>query len=130
LSLTPGAASSGTRTRGSRAIELSLLGLAFWTCSQHAHDAETVTLAARELQVESRFGRRVQRAAFRAEWVRIEPEHGEGSLVELSGQGQRMCIGRYLRPEQRAALARELRQALRSEYARTTNEQLRLGQQG
>ena len=99
-------------------LELLMLGLAFWLGSRHAGDAEVVTLADRELKVEHRFGRLVERTAFRAEWLRIEPALGEGSLVELSGQGRRVRIGRYLRPELRMALARELRQAVRRECTR------------
>jgi uncharacterized membrane protein len=106
--------------------ELLLVGTAFWICSRHAADAETITLAERELKVEHRFGRVVDTAAFRAEWVRVEPVHGEGSLVEISGQGQRMRVGRYLRPELRTALARELRQALRLECARPVAQALQL----
>ena len=98
--------------------ELLALGAAFWICSRHAGDAETLTLAERELSVEHRFGRGVESAAFRAEWVRVEPVHGEGSLVEITGQGHRMRVGRYLRPELRMALAQELRQALRLECTR------------
>jgi len=94
-------------------VELLALGAAFWVCSRHAGDAETLTLVERELNVEHRFGRGVEHAAFRAEWVRVEPVHGEGSLVEITGQGHRMRVGRYLRPEQRTALAQELRRALR-----------------
>lgn len=103
--------------------ELLLLGTAFWIGSRHAGDAETLTLAERELQVEHRCGRQVERGAFRAEWVRVEPLHGEGSLLELTGQGQRMRVGRYIRPELRTALARELRQALRRECALSAGEQ-------
>lgn len=110
-------------------LELVLLGTAFWLCTRHAGDAETLTLAERELKVEHRHGRRVQRAAFRAEWVRVEPTHGESSLVELSGQGQRMHIGRYLRPELRLALARELRLALRRECTTPTTPDMQLGPQ-
>jgi uncharacterized membrane protein len=106
--------------------ELLLVGTAFWVCSRHAGDAETITLAERELKVEHRFGRVVDSAAFRAEWVRVEPVHGEGSLVEISGQGQRMRVGRYLRPELRTALARELRQALRLECARPVAQAMQL----
>jgi uncharacterized membrane protein len=98
--------------------ELLLVGSAFWVCSRHAADAETITLADRELKVEHRFGPVVDAAAFRAEWVRVEPVHGEGSLLELSGQGQRIRVGRYLRPELRSALARELRLALKRECTR------------
>lgn len=96
-------------------LELLLLGLAFVVCSRHARDAETITLAGRALQVEHHCGRQIERAAFRAEWVRVEPVHGEGSLVELTGQGQRMRVGRYLRPDLRRVLASELRRALRRE---------------
>jgi uncharacterized membrane protein len=108
-------------------LELMLLGLAFWLCSRHADDAETMTLAERELKVEHRSGRHVERAAFRAEWVRVEPTHGDGSLVELSGQGQRMRVGRYLRPELRMLLATELRLALRRESTRRTSQEMQLG---
>ncbi|HYN60142.1 MAG TPA: DUF2244 domain-containing protein [Rubrivivax sp.] len=110
-------------------VELLLLGVAFWVCSRHAGDAETITLAQRELKVEHRFGRHVDSASFRAEWVRVEPSHGERSLVELGGQGQRMRIGRYLRPELRLALARELRLALRRECAPPTPQDRQLGLQ-
>jgi len=103
--------------------ELLALGAAFWICSRHAGDVETLTLAERELNVEHRFGRGVENAAFRAEWVRVEPVHGEDSLVEITGQGQRMRVGRYLRPELRSALARELRQALRLECTRPSAQQ-------
>jgi uncharacterized membrane protein len=61
--------------------------------------------------------------------VRVEPAHGDGSLVELTGQGQHVRVGRYLRPELRNALARELRLALRRECARATPEATLLGQQ-
>lgn len=110
-------------------IELLLLGAAFVVCTQHAGDAETITLAGRGLQVEWRCGRQVERAAFRAEWVRVEPVHGEGSLVELSGQGQRACVGRYLRSDLRTALARELRQALRRACMHPVGQETHLEQQ-
>lgn len=110
-------------------VELLLLGAAFFVCSRHAADAETITLAERELEVEHRCGRLIERTAFRAEWVRVEPVHGEGSLVELSGQGRRMRVGRYLRPELRMALARELRQALRRECIRPATQHTHLEQQ-
>ena len=103
--------------------ELLALGAAFWLCSRHAGDAETITLAEHELKVEHRFGRGVESAAFRVEWVRVEPAHGEGSLVEITGQGRRMRVGRYLRPELRMALARELRQAVRLECTRAAAQE-------
>jgi uncharacterized membrane protein len=109
--------------------ELLVLGAAFWICSRHAGDAETITLADRELNVEQRFGCGIENVAFRAEWVRVEPVHGDGSLVEITGQGHRVRVGRYLRPELRMALARELRQAVRLECARPAAQETFLGQQ-
>ena len=94
-------------------IELLLVGLALLVYARHAADRDTVTLAERELEVECHFGRQVERTAFRAEWVCVEPAQAQGSLVELAGQGRRMLIGRFLRPELRAALAQEMRHALR-----------------
>jgi uncharacterized membrane protein len=98
-------------------IELILVGAALVLYARHAADRETVTLAERDVQVERHFGRQVERAAFRAEWVCVEPAQAQGSLVELAGQGRRMLIGRFLRPEHRAALAQELRRALRRAQA-------------
>jgi uncharacterized membrane protein len=98
-------------------VELLMVGLALGVYARHAADRDTVTLAERELEVERHSGRQVERAAFRAEWVCVEPAQAQGSLVELAGQGRRMLIGRFLRPELRAALAQELRQALRRAQA-------------
>jgi uncharacterized membrane protein len=94
-------------------LELLVLGAALLAYARHATDCETITLAGRELAIEHRCGVDVQRARFRAEWVRVEPARADGSLVELSARGQSACVGRYLRPEWRSQLANELRQALR-----------------
>ena len=56
---------------------------------------------------------RFERAEFRREWVRIEPRAGDRSLIEVSGQGRSVRVGRYVNPELRLALAREIRMALR-----------------
>jgi uncharacterized membrane protein len=81
--------------------------------ARHAADHETLTLQDGLLRVEHQHGRRVDHTAFRACWVRVEPQHGDDSLVELSGQGQRARVGRYLLPQWRSVLAQELRRALR-----------------
>lgn len=97
--------------------ELLLVGLALLVYARHAADRDTVTLAGGDVEVERHFGRQVERAAFRAEWVCVEPAKAQGSLVELAGQGRRVRIGRFLRPELRSALAQELRFALRRAQA-------------
>jgi uncharacterized membrane protein len=99
------------------AIELLLVGAALLVYARHAADCERITLADGALSVEHQHGLQTERTHFRAAWVRVEPRHGEGSLVELSGDGRRQCVGRYLRPDMRTPLAQELRAALRASSA-------------
>jgi uncharacterized membrane protein len=98
------------------AIELLLVGVALLVYARHAADCERITLAEGALSVEHHHGQQTDRTQFRAAWVRVEPRHGEGSLVELSGDGHRQCVGRYLRPDMRTPLAQELRAALRATH--------------
>lgn len=94
-------------------LELAAVGLAFFVYARHAADREHILLQGRRLVVELENGGRLERAEFNREWVRVEPGADDRSLIEVSGQGRRMSVGRYVRPELRPALARELRQALR-----------------
>jgi uncharacterized membrane protein len=95
-------------------LELLALGAALLVFARHARDGDTLTLAGPVLAVEQSAAGRVRRTEFRAEWVSVEPSHAEGSLVQLAGQGRQVCIGRFVRPELRPALAQEIRAALRS----------------
>ena len=94
-------------------LELGVLGVALLMFARHASDREVLTLAGRSLSVEQRSGNRVERTDFTAEWLTVEPAAGQGSLVQLSGEGRTVQVGRFLRPELRPAFARELRRALR-----------------
>jgi len=94
-------------------IELVLLAVALLFYVRHATDSDMVTLSGQYLTVEQSFGAQRTSARFRTPWVSVEPSQGDGSLIELSGQGQVARIGRFLRPEARADFARELRSALR-----------------
>ncbi len=93
-------------------IEILAVGAALFVYARHATDRERVTLEPGRLTVECTIGRRTDVADFAPAWVRIEPEHGDRSLIEVSGQGQRISFGRFVRPELRRALADELRAAL------------------
>jgi uncharacterized membrane protein len=66
------------------------------------------------LVVELETAGRLERAEFERQWVRVEPKSGDLSLIELSGQGRSIEVGRFVRPELRQVLAREIRKALRS----------------
>ena len=94
-------------------LELLAVAGALLMLARHAGDCESIALRDTGLTVEHASGRRVERVAFEPAWVRVEPRHGDRSLIELSGQGRRIAVGRYIRPELRAQLANELRWALR-----------------
>jgi uncharacterized membrane protein len=104
-------------------VELLLVGLALLVYARHAGDRETITLAGADVAVEQQIGRRARHASFQAEWLAVEPAQGQGSLVMLSGQGQSMLVGRFLRPELRAAFAQELRRALRRAQAQAQTQE-------
>jgi uncharacterized membrane protein len=94
-------------------LELAAVGAAFVVYARHAADREHILLSGRRLVVELEHAGRLQRAEFNRDWVRVEPAVDDLSLIEVSGQGRRVIVGRYLRPELRPQLAREIRRALR-----------------
>jgi uncharacterized membrane protein len=94
-------------------LELAAVGVAFLVYARHAADREHISLTGRRLVVELENGGRLERAEFHRDWVRVEPAGDDRSLIEVSGQGRRVNVGRYVRPELRPVLARELRRALR-----------------
>jgi uncharacterized membrane protein len=98
---------------------LEVLGLAgaMLAYARHAGDRETLTLSKGLLKVEHQHGNRTDSASFHAAWVRVEPQHGDASLVELSAKGHTARVGRYVAPHARPLLAQELRRALRASAA-------------
>lgn len=95
-------------------LELVAVGAAFLVYSRHATDGEKISLQGTQLVVELEHAGRLERSEFRREWVCVEPKTGDRSLIQVSGQGRSVEVGRYVRPELRSALAREIRMALRS----------------
>jgi uncharacterized membrane protein len=94
-------------------LELSAVGWAFLIYARHAGDGEKIVLQGGQLVVELETAGCLRRAEFNREWVQVEPCQGDGSLIEVSGQGRSISVGRHLRPELRPALAREIRSVLR-----------------
>jgi uncharacterized membrane protein len=94
-------------------VELLAVGVAFLVYARHAGDSEKIVLQGGQLVVELETAGHTQRAEFNREWVRIEPKDDDGSLIEVSGQGRSVRVGRHVRPELRPVLAREIRFALR-----------------
>ncbi len=94
-------------------LEVVALGLAFIFYAQHAADGERIMLDEDRLIVELENAGKLERAEFNREWVRVEPHADDHSLIALSAQGKTVQVGRYVRPEMRPELAREIRMALR-----------------
>jgi len=95
-------------------MELLAVGAAFMLYSRHAADVEKIVLQGGQLVVEQETAGHTERSEFNREWVRVEPKDGDGSLIEVSGQGRSVQVGRHMRPELRPLLAREIRLALRA----------------
>lgn len=95
-------------------LEVLALGVAVLAYAVHAGDTERIRLVRDRLTVEHACGRHTDRVEFRPDRVRVEPRMDDRSLIELSGQGRSIAVGRFVRPELRPQLADELRRALRS----------------
>ena len=94
-------------------LELVAVGVAFVMYARHAADGETISIQGRQLVVEIESAGRLERAEFDRDWVRVEPSAANRSLIEVSGRGRSVSVGRYVRAELRPALAQEIRRALR-----------------
>ena len=94
-------------------LELAGVGVAFLFYARHATDGERISLQGRQLVVELENAGHLERAEFHRDRVRVEPLAGGRSLIQLSGQGRSVNVGRFVRPELRPALAQEIRRALR-----------------
>jgi uncharacterized membrane protein len=95
-------------------LELAALGFALVIYSRHATDHERIALRRGILEVQHTSGTKVETVKFSPEWVHVEPVSSDDSLIEVSGQGRRIEIGRFVRPELRHQLATELRLAVRA----------------
>ena len=95
-------------------LEIMVLGIALAMYGRHAADGERISLQGSRLVVELETAGRLQRAEFDRSRVHVEPKTGDRSLIMLSAQGRTVEVGRFMRPELRAALASEIRMALRA----------------
>lgn len=94
-------------------LELMAVGVALLMYARHAADQENIALRKGKLTVARISGSMVETAEFAPEWVSVEPVTGDESLIEVFGQGRRIEVGRFVRPELRRQLANELRYAVR-----------------
>lgn len=99
---------------GFAGLELLAVGVAFLAFARHATDGERISLVGAQLVVEREIAGRLERAEFLCSWVRVEFAAAPPSLIKVSALGRSVAVGRFVRPESRAALAREIRIAVRS----------------
>lgn len=95
-------------------LELIAVGFAFVVYARHSTDGERISLKDNQLVVEVECAGKLERTEFQRGWVRVEPRADDSSLIELSGRGRTIRVGRYIRPELRPQLAKEIRSALRA----------------
>lgn len=94
-------------------LELAAVALALLVHARHATDGECISLCGGRLVVEQETSGRIQRSEFAREWVRVEPRDDASHLIDVRAGGRCVTVGRFLRPDLRPLLAREIRQALR-----------------
>jgi uncharacterized membrane protein len=99
-------------------LELLAVGAALFVYARHAVDGERIALIGSQLVVELDRAGKTERFELNPAWLRIEPSADERSLVELSAQGRRVQVGRFIRPELRTLLAKEIRVAVRGAVTR------------
>jgi uncharacterized membrane protein len=98
---------------GFAGLEVMVVGLAFLMYARHAADGEWISIEGSRIVVECETAGKRERAEFERQWVRIEPIADDRSLIEVSGRGRSVEVGRFVRPEHRKMLAQEIRRALR-----------------
>jgi uncharacterized membrane protein len=95
------------------AIELAAVGTAFVVYARHATDRESICLVQGCLVVEQELAGQLHRCEFGRHGVQVGLARYGERLVELRGDAGVVRVGRFLRPDLRPVLARELRLALR-----------------
>jgi uncharacterized membrane protein len=92
-------------------VEVVALAVAFWVYARHAVDGEVISCNGKSLVIEAIHRGHQERHVFLTHNVRIHHEHA-GALIEVTAQGKRVKVGRYVRADLRPVLASELRRAL------------------
>lgn len=95
------------------ALELLAVAVAFLMYGRHAADGEHISLRNGRLVVELEQAGSLSRFEFASHAVRVDALFDERRLVSLQGGGRTLVVGRFIRPDLRPVLARELRSALR-----------------
>lgn len=94
-------------------LELVVVGGALLVYARHARDAERIVVEGAHVHIEIARGGHCTQTRWERAWVRVQRNTEAGALIALSCRGQVLHIGRFVRPELRDALARDVAAALR-----------------
>ena len=94
-------------------IEVALLVVVARYLERHAHDYERLTIHGEVVEMEIVDAGRVERREFNRSWAQVVCE-GDGSRLALRSHGREVVFGRHLSGHERLAVARALREQLRS----------------
>ncbi len=94
-------------------LEVLALVVAFVWHGRHAADGERISWREGRLSVEHEEAGQRKQHEFAGPSVRVDLEHGRSCRVSLRDRGRTVEVGRYIRPELRPLLARELSLAMR-----------------
>lgn len=94
-------------------LELLAVARAFLVYARHATDGEHICFSQGRLVVEREDAGRLRRHEWAGYGVRVEDPVDRDRLVTVYAGACAVEVGRFLRPDLRPLLAREIRQALR-----------------
>lgn len=95
------------------AVELLAVGLAFVVYARHATDRERISFSHGRLVIEQESAGRLLRCEFARHAVHVAPPAHRDQLIEVRDSGRLVRVGRFLRPDLRPVLVREIRIALK-----------------
>lgn len=93
-------------------LEVLVLGIGFLCFARRALDRERICIDGNRVTVECELEGVLRQVSFERAWLRVECPERPQQLISLRGQGQLIKIGRFVRPEWRAALAAEIRRGV------------------
>lgn len=98
-------------------VEILVVLLAFRYVERHASDCECMMLEEDRVVLESRRSKEIERYEFNRHWVQVtftEPRGRARGRLLLRSHGREVEFGVHLNGEQRAAVARRLKEHLRN----------------
>jgi uncharacterized membrane protein len=94
-------------------LELFVLAIALLIYARHATDYESIVIHSNELIIETSMAGKSQTFQWNPNWVRLNRMLSKNKLIEMSYQGYRIEIGRFMHVSLRENFLKDLQQSLR-----------------